>query len=145
MSDLPPNVSRARVRMYHTDLTGIFHGRVFELFEEARTEAFRRLGFEYAVTEAQGVAMIVTHVDATFARPLRTVDEEVEVGVYISHLSRTRVTVEYELRRPGEDRPAVTGHTAFAFFDVARGRPVPVPAEIRAAIDRCPGMLRHGP
>ena len=142
--DLPANVSLVRVRMYHTDLVGIFHGRVFELFEEARTEAFRRLGFEYAITEARGIAMVVTQVDATFLRPLRTVDEEVEVGVFISHLSRLRATVEYEVRRPGEDRPAVTGHTTFTFFDTARGRPVPVPSEVRDAIARCPGMLREG-
>jgi acyl-CoA thioester hydrolase len=144
MSELPLNVSRVRVRMYHTDLVGVFHGRIFELFEEARTEAFRRLGFEYRITEARGIAMVVTHVDAAFARPLR-MDEELEVGIFISHLSRVRVAVEYEVRTPGEERPSVTGHTTFAFFDTARARPVPVPPEIRAAIERCLGMLRTAP
>jgi acyl-CoA thioester hydrolase len=139
---LPPNVSRVRVRMYHTDLVGVFHGRIFELFEEARTEAFRRLGFEYRVTEARQVAMIVTAVDAAFARPLR-MDEEVEVGVFISNLSKARVTVEYEVRGAGDAKPAVTGHTTFAFFDSERRRLAPVPREIRAAIERCPGMLRR--
>lgn len=141
MGELPPNISRVRVRMYHTDLVGVFHGRIFELFEEARTEAFRRLGFEFRMTAARNIAMIVTHIDASFSRPLQ-MDEEVAIGVYISQLSRARVTVEYEVRGAGDERPAVTGHTAFAFFDLQRQRPVAVPQEIRDAIGRCPGMLR---
>ncbi|MER3421136.1 MAG: hypothetical protein C4290_11720 [Chloroflexota bacterium] len=141
MAELPANVSRVRVRMYHTDLVGVFHGRIFELFEEARTEVFRRLGFEYRVAAEQGIAMVVTAVDAHFYRPL-AMDDEVTVVVTIAHLSRARCTVAYEVWRPGEERVAVTGHTTFIFMDVGRGRPVPVPAEIRAAIARCPEMLR---
>ena len=47
-ADLPLNVSQVRLRMFHSDrITAIYHGRIFDLFEEARTEAFRRCGFEY--------------------------------------------------------------------------------------------------
>lgn len=138
----PANAVRLRLRMYHTDLTGIFHGRVFELFEEARTEVFRRLGFEHRQTAARGIAMIVTHVDADFARPLRTIDEEVEATVFISQRSGARLAIAYELRRPDEPTPAITGHTTFAFMDTTRNRPVPVPKEILAAVERCPAMLR---
>src|SRR5262245_8613213 len=103
--------------MYHTDLVGVFHGRIFELFEEARTEAFRRLGFEYLMTEQRGIAMIVTAVDAAFHAPLR-MDDEVLVGVFVDRLTRVRVAIAYEVRGPDADRLAVTGHTHFAFVDV---------------------------
>jgi acyl-CoA thioester hydrolase len=142
MDELPCNVIRVRLRMYHTDLSGVFHGRVFELFEEARTEVFRRLGSEYRQITERGVIMIVTHADASFLRPLRTVDEEIEARIFVSHRSGARLTIEYELRRIGDETPAITGHTAFAFIDVARERPVPVPKEITAAIERCPKMVR---
>ena len=141
MSELPINVSRVRVRMYHTDLVGVFHGRIFDLFEEARTEAFRRLGFDVRQTNALGVAFVVTAADTQFREPL-TMDEEVEIGVFVSLLTRTRVTIAYEVGKPGGSRPAVTGHTAFVFYDQGRGRPVAVPDSIRAAIARCPEMLR---
>jgi acyl-CoA thioester hydrolase len=142
MGDLPCNVIHVRLRMYHTDLSGVFHGRVFELFEEARTEVFRRLGFEHRQTAERGIVMIVTDVDARFIRPLRTVDEEIEASIFVSHRSGARLTIEYELRRIGDDTPAITGHTAFAFIDAARERPVPVPKETIAAIERCPRMDR---
>lgn len=144
MAELPPNVWRTRVRMYHTDLTGIFHGRIFELFEEARTEVFRRLGYAYGSSLAAGLVMVVTACGASFSSPLRLVDEEIDVAVFIAHRSRVRITVAYELRRRGEARPAAAGHTAFTFLDTARNRPVPVPANVRAAIARCPEMVRDG-
>ena len=141
MAEGAANVALVRLRMYHTDLAGIFHGRVFDLFEEARTEVFRRHGFAIALTEARGIALVVTGCDASFHRPLR-LDDELAVAVFVSALSRARVAVAYEVRRPGQEEVAVTGHTAFAFFDRARGRPVAVPPEIRLAIARCPAMLR---
>ena len=129
--------------MHHTDLSGIFHGRVFELFEDARTEVFRRLGFEYRTVIEAGQAMVALDVGATFSRPLRVIDDEIEIGVFVSLLTRVRITVEYELRRLGEDAAAVTGHTTFAFVDPGRSRPVAVPAGIHAAVAACPGMLRR--
>ncbi len=142
MAELPPSVSLVRIRMYHTDLVGVFHGRIFEVFEEARTEVFRRLGYEYRSSEARGLALVVLGVDAVFASRLH-IDDLVEVGVYVSYLTRARVTVEYEVRRPGDARAAVTGHTTFAYIDATRGCAVPLPPEVLAAIERCPEMRRE--
>ena len=136
------NVSRVRVRFYHMDPTSIFHGRVFELFEEARTEAFRRVGFEYRVVAEAGQAMIVTGVDAQFHQPVRF-DDLLDIGVFVSLLSRVRITIEYEARRAGSAEIVLGGHTAFAFVDTVRGRPVPVPPSIVSAVHRYPGMLRE--
>ena len=145
LNDLPPNVSRVRVRMYHTDLVGgVFHGRVFELFEEARTEAFRRLGFEWRVTDDAGTGMIVTDVRARFLRPAM-MDDLVQIAVYVEALGKARVLIGYEGRRDADGVLLFTGATNFAFIDRARGRPVRVPQPLLDAIYRCPGMLRgHG-
>jgi len=110
------NVSRVRVRMYHTDLVGgAFHGRFFDLFEEARTEAFRRAGFHWDTTHSRGVAFVVTHVDCDFFRPTR-MDDELLISVFVTKLTRARCVVEYEVRRSGEPELLALGHTDFAFL-----------------------------
>lgn len=140
--DEPMNVSRVRVRMYHTDLVGgAFHGRYFDLFEEARTEAFRRAGFHWETTRREGIAFVVTHVDCEFYRPTR-MDDELLISVFVTKLTRARCVVEYEVRRDGEADLLALGHTAFAFWDTNRSRLVGVPESIREAVRRCRGMWR---
>ncbi len=141
-ADTPMNVSYVRVRMYHTDFVGgPFHGRYFDLFEEARTEAFRRAGFSWEITHREGIAFIVTHADCDFFKPA-AMDDELAIGVFVTKLSRARCVVEYEVRRRGEDELLARGHTDFAFYDTRRNRLVGVPASIREAVHRCTGMLR---
>jgi acyl-CoA thioester hydrolase len=138
----PMNVSLVRVRMYHTDLVGgAFHGRYFDLFEEARTEAFRRGGFNWEITHRQGVAFIVTHVECDFMRPT-AMDDLLAISVFIMRMTRVRCSVVYEVRRFGEEPLLARGRTDFAFFDVNRGRPIQVPESVRAAVFACTGMWR---
>ena len=140
--DLPLNVSRVRLRMYHTDLVGgVFHGRVFELFEEARTEAFRRLGFEYRITDEAGIGYLVTSVAARFFKPAR-IDDLIRVAVFVDDLRLAQILIAYEGRRDADGELLFTGETKFAFVDRERGRPARVPDAIRAAVLSCPGMVR---
>jgi acyl-CoA thioester hydrolase len=141
---LPANVIAVRMRMYHSDLVGIFHGRVFEIFEEARTEAFRRLGFEFGEIEEAGAVMVVTAVSARFHRAPR-MDELLHVRIFVDTLSKVRTTIAYEGRRAADEELLFTGETSFAFVDRERGRPVRVPEGMNRALARCPEMLRAGP
>jgi acyl-CoA thioester hydrolase len=142
VDDLPLNVSRVRLRMYHSDtVNALYHGRVFDVFEEARTEAFRRLGFEYREVEDAGNAMVVTAISARFYAAGR-MDDIVLVGVFIDALRKAQVIIGYEGRREADGALLFTGETHFAFVDTARGRPVRVPEGIHAAVARCPAMLR---
>jgi acyl-CoA thioester hydrolase len=141
-SGLPMNVSLVRVRMYHTDFVGgPFHGRFFDLFEEARTEAFRRAGFHWHMTHGEGIGFIVTHASCDFLRAT-AMDDELAIGVFVTRMTRVRCVVEYEVRRHGEDMLLARGRTDFAFWDLNRGRPAPVPPSIRDAVHRCEGMWR---
>lgn len=142
LTGAPMNVSRVRVRMFHTDFVGgVFHGRYFDLFEEARTEAFRRAGFNWETTNRDGTAFIVTHADCDYYRPT-AMDDDLEIAVFVTKLSRARCVVEYEVRRSGESDLLALGHTDFAFYDTRRNRLVGVPSSIREAVHRCTGMLR---
>lgn len=139
----PPNVALVRVRMHHMDPVSVYHGRVFDLFEEARTEVFRRLGFAYRAVEEAGAAMIAIDVGARFHRPLHF-DDLLAITVTVTTLTRVRLTVAYEARREGEATVTFAGHTAFAFIDVARGRAVAVPPDVVMAVRGCPGIRRDG-
>jgi acyl-CoA thioester hydrolase len=142
--DLPCNVSRVRPRMYHSDLVNaVYHGRIFELFEEARTEAFRRCGFEYREIDEAGNAMIVTAIAARFHAPARF-DEVIQIAVYVDSLSKAQVRIGYEGRREGDGTLLFTGETGFAFISKETGRPVRVPAGIHRALECCPEMVRGG-
>lgn len=141
-ADLPANVSRVRLRMYHSDLiTAVFHGRVFEVFEEARTEVFRRLGFEYREIDEAGQAMIVTAIGARFLAPAEF-DELIQVHVFVDALRKAQILIAYEARREANGMLLFSGETNFAFVDQQRARPVRVPAGIEAAVATCPEMLR---
>ncbi len=65
MSDptLPFNVRQVRIRMHHTDAMGaVYHGTYFPLFDEARTEVFRDLGYTWRdAVEGEGRAMVIVH------------------------------------------------------------------------------------
>jgi acyl-CoA thioester hydrolase len=139
---LPANVSRVRLRMFHSDrINAIYHGRVFDLFEEARTEVFRRLGFEYREIEDAGDAMIVIGISARFHAAARF-DETVAIGVFVDALRKVQLTVAYEGRREGNGTLLFTGETSFAFVNQATGRLVRVPSGILRALDRCSAMRR---
>ncbi len=138
------NVSRVRVRMFHTDLVGgVFHGRYFDLFEEARTEAFRRAGFQWEMTHAEGIAFVVTRADCEYFRPT-AMDDDLEISVFVSRLGRARCEVEYEMRRANKTALLAIGHTMFAFYDTRREKLVAVPHSVRDAVYGCRGMLRAG-
>jgi acyl-CoA thioester hydrolase len=136
------NVSRVRVRMYHTDFVGgVFHGRYFDLFEEARTEAFRRAGFHWERTHTEGIAFVVTGAGCDFFRPT-AMDDDLAISVFVTELTKVRCTVEYEVRRAGESDLLARGYTNFAFWDTNRARLVGVPASVREAVFACTGMWR---
>ena len=141
--DLPRNISRVRLRMYHSDqVNAVYHGRIFELFEEARTEAFRRCGFEYREVDDAGNAMIVTAIAARFHAPAGF-DELVRIAVYVDALSKAQIRIAYDGQRDGEGTLLFTGETAFAFVNRRSGRPVRVPEGIHRALQCCPELLRE--
>jgi len=138
----PDNVARVRLRMYHSDLiNGVYHGRVFEIFEEARTEVFRRLGFTYREVEAAGHAMVATAVSARFHAAARF-DDQLLVGVFIDALRKAQVSIAYEARRERDGVLLFSGETRFAFVERRGSRLVRVPHGIQEAVRRCPAMLR---
>jgi acyl-CoA thioester hydrolase len=62
--------------------------------------------------------------------------ETVDAGLVIARLGRTSVVYEVGIFRRGEDAAAAAGHFVHVFVERASMRPAPVPARIRAALER---------
>ncbi|MFM2052832.1 MAG: hypothetical protein RL456_869 [Pseudomonadota bacterium] len=59
-----------------------------------------------------------------------------EVGVAVIRLGRSSVTYETALWQAGEDAPRAVGRMVHVFVEVASGRPMDIPASLRAALER---------
>jgi acyl-CoA thioester hydrolase len=61
--------------------------------------------------------------------------DAIDAGLRVSNIGNSSVRYEIALFRRGEKEPAATGHFVHVYVDRATRRPVPVPAEVRAALD----------
>lgn len=133
IEEVPTNWVRMRVRTNQTDLNGaMYHGAYFDCFEAARVEVFRRLGYTYAQTLAEGFVPVVRHASCQYYYPAR-MDEEIEVRVYITDTTAASLLLRYPTYL-AEELIAV-GEVRFVFLNL-KGRPIRVPVSLRACIEQ---------
>ncbi len=102
-------VHRHRVRYRECDPMGVvYHTHYLDWFEAARTEALRSQGVAYASLEADGVIMPVIEATLKYHASARY-DDEVEITATFLEVPRVRVTIDYAVRREGEERVLVSG------------------------------------
>lgn len=65
-----------------------------------------------------------------------TYPEDIEAGLHVAHLGRTSVRYEIGLFAAGENEARADGHFVHVYVDRASMRPVPLPPETRAALER---------
>ena len=129
-------VYRHRVRYRECDPMGVvYHTHYVDYFEAARTEALREMGLAYKALEAMGVQMPVIDLAVQYKRPA-AYDDLIEITALMTDVPATRVRVDYEVRRAGEDVLLVTGHVTLCFMDVQRGRPIRAPEAVVAVFER---------
>lgn len=78
-----------------------------------------------------------------FLRPMRF-PEVVEAGLRVAHLGRSSVRYEVGIFVKGEDAIAAHGHFVHVFVDRRTRRPAPIPAPMRAAMERLLGASSDG-
>ena len=61
--------------------------------------------------------------------------EIIEIGLGVGKLGNSSVGYELAVFRKGAEKAIASGHFVHVFIDRAEGRPVPVPAIIRAALE----------
>jgi acyl-CoA thioester hydrolase len=127
-----------RVRAHQTDLNGaMYHGAYFDIFDDARIETFRRLGYDYARMQTTGLRPVIRHVDADFHAPA-LMDDLLTVDVQVVSLTAASMTLRYRCRR--DETAIATGHAQFVFVD-EHGRPTRVPIDLRSVVDKTPELM----
>jgi len=121
-----------RVRYEETDQMGVvYYANYLVWFEIARTEFFRIRGVSYReIEEKDNIYFPVVEAYCRYRMPLKY-DDLVTVDVRLEDIGVKRVSFEYEVKKDG--KLAATGRTKHAFVD-AKGIPIPVPGNIREAI-----------
>lgn len=138
----PVNLHRTRVRSHQTDLNGaMYHARFFDIFDDARIETFRRLGYTYEQFKAEGWVLVIRRVECDFRMPA-LMDDVLTVTIQVERFTRATMVARFECRRDGD--LVASGRTTYAFLDMS-GRPRAVPERVRALAESAPGLMITSP
>ncbi len=119
------------IRVYYedTDMGGVvYHANYLRYIERARSDWVRRLGVDQNAMREEGIVWVVRRVESDFLAAARFEDELV-VETSTRHVSNARLVMDQVVRRDGT--VIFTAVVTAACMNAA-GRPVRLPAEIRA-------------
>lgn len=122
---------RYPIRVYYedTDMGGVvYHANYLKYIERARSDWVRGLGVSQNAMRAAGVVFVVRRIECDYRATARFEDELV-VLTRARSVSAARLMMEQEVRRGDE---AIFSALVTAVCVGANGRPVRLPAEIRA-------------
>lgn len=125
-----------RVRYRECDRMGVvYHTHYLDYFEAARTEMIRSLGVPYVDIEDSGLLIQVVEINVRFHSPAYY-DDELVVTCRVGSIPATRLVLDNEVRRKGEERILASGRIDLCFVDADSKRPVRVPEFFRAAFEK---------
>lgn len=126
---------RTRVRYSETDQQGVVFNMWFlGYFDEALNAFIDGRGPGYAEMIRGGHDVQLVHSELDWRSSLRWQDEA-EIAVSPSHVGTTSFTLDFAVRREGEDDVLVTGRTVYVVVATDGSGKRPIPPEIRAALE----------
>jgi len=128
-----------RVRFNECDPQGIaFNANYFTYIDIAITDLYRQHfdGSFLAVTESNGVDVVVAEVNLKFLAPARF-DQEIEIAITVERLGSTSMAVSSLISRDGET--LVTAELRYVFVEIETWEKTPIPDAIRET------MAKFGP
>ena len=133
-------VIEERVRWGDVDAAGIiFYGSYIRFFEIAETELFRAVGLPYGkVFDKLQIWLPRVHLECDFHRAAK-MDDLLAVSVYVGKVGRTSLRLNFEVRRKDEtgeieEKLMATAHFVLVSTDRENLKPVPLPEELRLAL-----------
>ena len=130
-----------RVRWGDVDAANIiFYGSYIRFFEIAETELFRSVGMPYGkVFDELDIWLPRVHLECDFHRAAQ-LDDLLEVSVYVAKIGTTSLRLNFEVRRKNEageieNDLMATAHFVLVSTDRPKLRPVPIPDELRRALE----------
>lgn len=135
-----PHELSIRVRYSETDQMGIVHHSSYLIYlEEGRTALMRDLGFPYDEVERRGLGMAVRRVELRYRVAARYGDV-VQVRTSVERFRGASILYGYEVVRESDREVLATGSAEVACLALREGfRPVPLPEDIRSALERNAG------
>ena len=126
-----------KVHPHHTDYAGVvWHGTYLTWMEEARVEALRSLGIEYADLVAMGCELPVVDLSIRYHRSLKMGAEAI-VRTRMMEMHGIRINWEYEIQSIDRTITHVTAQVTLVAVDIVKGKILrQLPAEIRDALKR---------
>jgi acyl-CoA thioester hydrolase len=127
-----------RVQPHHTDYAGVvWHGTYVSWMEEARIDALRQLGIEFADLVQMGCDLPVVELSLAYHQAI-TLGEQVRVATRLNRLVKVRQYWEQSVYREHHSQPCVTAQVTLVPVDRQRGRILRrLPAPLQAAIAQC--------
>ena len=125
-----------RVRWMECDGQGIvYNGSYMDYLEVAQSEYYRNLGFSiYKLADTGYFDTAVVKVTMEFKAPSR-VEDMLDLYMRASRFGNTSLTLEMEVRSPGENRLLATTEAIYVGYDAATGETKRVPDEIRRIVN----------
>jgi acyl-CoA thioester hydrolase len=122
-----------RIYWEDTDAGGVvFYANYLKLFERARTEWLRSLGFsQHRLRTETGLMFVVTDTSVRYLQPA-VLDDEVQVSVRLSQAGRVRLTLD-QIAWRGTTRLA-EGRIRIACVDAVQLKPAAFPATLAACL-----------
>jgi len=120
------------------DLYGHVNNTIYlRWFETGRIAYLEKIGFDaWLVTHRIGP--ILAAVKCNFRQQLRYPDT-IRIGSRITRIGQTSVTMEHAIWSENKNIVVADGDSTVVSFHYDQQSPVPVPAEIRAAIEKLEG------
>jgi len=126
-------VHRYSVRVYYedTDMGGIvYHANYLRYIERARSDWVRQLGNDQNAMREAGIVWVVRKIEAEYLATAKF-EDELTVETHLRELSGARLTMDQVVKRG--DQPIFTASVMAVCMNAA-GKPVRLPAEIRALL-----------
>ena len=133
-----PVIVRLPIQWRDLDAFGYVNNLIYlTWFEEARVVYASRVGVE-VVSHDQGVGAIVASLTWKYHRQLQY-PGEILAGVCVTRISVGSATLQCHIADAKTGVPLADGSCEVVLFDYGSRKPVPVPDEIRQAVEQLEG------
>lgn len=124
---------RYKVRVYYedTDMGGVvYHANYLRYIERARSDWVRKLGNDQNAMREAGIVWVVRRIEADY-RAAAKFEDELEVETDMVSITGARLVMEQHVKRGDQ---VIFHAMVTAVCMNANGKPVRLPAEIRALL-----------
>ncbi len=124
-----------RIPLYEIDLgNALYHGNYFHLFEIARDDFWRSIGFPYPRIMSLGMHLTIVELNCRYRKPLHY-DEEVQITTHVEKMGSRSLTLRQEISRPEKNEictEAIINMVCVTF----EGKPTRLPEELRSLLEK---------